>query len=125
MVDMFRCIPVDRLRAFVEKYIREHYELDEFDTGKTQFSFDSGVPERRVYSILTEEQANFSFDFVDRMLTRLDCVHVWHLPREMGGFKDYFEPDIPPAPAVPTDRQRLVLSSNRHRIAARKLRETA
>lgn len=125
MPSMFRCIPADRLKAFVEKYIREHYELDEFDTGKTQFSFDSGVPQRRVYAILEEEQANFSFDFVDRMLTRLDCVHFWHLTEEQGGFRDYFEPDIPPAPAVPTEKQKLVMSGNRHRKAAQMLRETA
>ena len=104
-VDMFRCIPTSRVKAFVEKYIEDNYELEKGDQGFLQFSHDSGVHYRRVYAINREEVANLSFDFVDRMLTSLDCVHVWHLSEEMGGFADYYECDEPPAPARSTERQ--------------------
>lgn len=109
-VDMFRCIPTSRLKAFVEKYIEEHYETAEGNKGKLQFSYDSGIPYRRVYGILREEHPNFSFDFVDRMLTNLDCVFMWHQPKEAGGFADYYECDEPPAPAVATESQAIILA---------------
>lgn len=119
-VDMFRCIPADRLKAFIERYIAANYELEDHNRGITQFSFDSGIPARRIYAILEQENANFSFSLVDRMLTRLDCVHVWHLSEEEGGFRDYYENDIPPAPATPTPEQ---LRLNADRSAKRSVRK--
>jgi hypothetical protein len=122
MTDMFRCIPTQRVKEFVEHYISTNYEMDEAsgDEGYTQFAFDSGVPYRRVYGIRQVEFPNLSFDFVDRMLTNLDMTHMWHLPPEEGGFSDYYHVDIPPAPAEQTPEQRRRRSDDNARRRARK-----
>jgi hypothetical protein len=117
---LFRSVPTARVKAFIESYIETNYERDEGDFGYTQFAFDSGMNSRRVNGIRNEERPNVTFDSVDRMLTNLNMLHVWHLPKEDGGFADYYEPDIPPAPVEPNEKQMEYMVYDRALKAARK-----
>lgn len=102
----FRAIPTVRVKEFIERYIDANYEQDEWNRGYEQFSFDAGIPSRRLYAIRHLHDANVTFEVVDRILTRLDCIHLWYVSPEDGGFADYYLPDIPPAPAELTPEQR-------------------
>jgi len=117
---LFRSVPTVRVKEFIENYIKANYELDESDFGYTQFAFDSGMNPRRITSIRLEERPNVTFNCVDRMLTNLNMLHIWHLPKEQGGFADYYEPDIPPAPAEPNEKQIEYMAYDRALKAARR-----
>lgn len=95
--DMYRCLPTERVKAFIEHYVASNYGEDEAAWRK--FSDDCGVNVRYIYTIRQEYQANVSFDLVDKMLARLDMLHLWRSSPENGGFSDYYLPDVPPAPA--------------------------
>jgi hypothetical protein len=97
---MFRCIPTSRLKPIIDNLLLEYREeTAPKDKGISALARDIGVDSRRLALVVNEEQANFTFDFVDKILTRLDLLYLWHMPAEAGGLSDYYYPDIPPAPA--------------------------
>ena len=117
-----REIPATRVAAFIRQYIEEHYEIDPVmnDLGFAQLSFDSGVPTRSIYRILSGECANVSFELLDDLLTNLDEIHLWHLGPEDGGFYDYYcdDPAPPAEKTIEQQRRNEVENAKRH---ARKL----
>ena len=122
----FRCIPTPRVKEFINNYIANHYarETDgsSFDCkGVREFAHDVGVHERRITAIRNLENANIRFETVDRILTRLDMVHLWHVAPEDGGFADYYEVDVPPSPATATPEQEARLEKGRERKRKRKV----
>lgn len=102
-VDMFRCIPTTRLKEFVESYMDANYPEER---AISDFCHDAEINQRFFSTIRNLERPNISFDVVDRIFTKLECLHLWHLPPELGGFSDYYSPDIPPVPAEQTIIQR-------------------
>ena len=122
----FRSIPTTRVKAFVERYIETNYETEPddgsagHDNGYQRFCFEAHIPARGLYRIRSLEVPNLSFDFVDRMLVNLDCLHIWHVSKEDGGFADYYEPDIPPAPVEETAEQARYRSDSNAKLSARK-----
>lgn len=67
-------IPTERLGPLLLDWIDE-------DEGRTRrvLSELSGVPERRIYAVLSGEQRFVQFDTADRLLCGMDVVEEWHL----------------------------------------------
>ena len=67
-------IPTERLAPLLLDWIDE-------DEGRTRrvLSGLSGVPERRIYAVLSGEQRFVRVDTADRLLCGMDVVEEWHL----------------------------------------------
>ena len=120
-----RLIPSDRVKIFIEHYISHNYAIERnaegaiLDKGISRFARETNVAERRLYGIIQQEQANVSFEIVDRILTALDREYLWYWEPEEGGFSDYYGDD-PPPPAEPTKAQKEWKARDYRRRAARK-----
>lgn len=117
----YRCIPSTRVKEFIDNYVKDNYEEDKDVKGYDRFAHEVGIHPRRIFGIRNLENANVRFDTVDRILTRLDMVHLWHVAPEDGGFADYYEVDVPPSPAKATPDQEARLEKGRERKRKRKV----
>lgn len=102
-----RRIPSARVAALLRRELGDPPGVSDpcIASAYTRLAEASGVGTRRIHSIVTEEFANVTFQVVDKILTGLDRVDLWHLPEELGGLADYYESDEPPPPADLTPEQ--------------------
>jgi hypothetical protein len=111
-----RMIATSRLKAFFEQWLEENWEDDNLNNigkrGVGVLAFRAKIDQRRINLVLNEETPNITFDFVDRVFVNLDCVHLWHMPPELGGFSDYYQDEIPErVPESPTQTRIRVVNN--------------
>lgn len=76
---MKQWIPADRFLAVIDT--KSTLDLDELER-------------RQINRLRSGEAKTVSLDYADRMLTRLDLIHWFHIPAEDGGLADIYEDDL-------------------------------
>ncbi len=127
-------LPAARFKVILEDWLEKNGTVDETNPGVKglyKLEFLTGIPARRIYSILRDESTTMEFNTADRILCGLGLVQLWHVAPEDGGFADWYEaneenplPDLP----APTEKQlelRRIQNERRRAREAKRLEEFA
>jgi len=109
-------IPIDRVAKVIEDYIEKNIPRSDYLVpdhhrhGIDEICNLTGFLPRRIYSILEREYQSVNFETVDKLFIGLQCLELWHIAPESGGFADLYEcetvqPELPPATEKQLERR--------------------